>query len=286
MHYATSLLIFFTLVASIALFITLVIYVQKKRRVTQAQEATFKDSYRSILQKTPHYNNLSATDREAIERSILLFAYTKQFIGVGLEVTEEMKVIIGFYACLLLLHVEDAHCYENLERIIIYPTAVAIDNISNNGGIYTKEKFVISGQSTSDTVVLIWHEARREAYHLRHNSNVIIHEFAHEIDFLDGEIDGVPPIEKSKYHEWAQVLFGDYEKLTEVALKNRDWGRYKLLGAYAASNEAEFFAVVTERFFESPHALKREFPELYNELKSFYNLDTVTLVKAAPLHKV
>jgi len=195
-----------------------------------------------------------------------------------LEVGEEMKVIIGFYACLLLLHVKDSHCYENLDRILIYPSPVVIDNIKSRGGIYTKEQFVIGGQSTNDTVVIIWHEARRAAYHLRHN-NVIIHEFAHEIDFLDGEIDGVPPIERSKYDEWCRVLFDDYKKLGEVVLKNRDWGRYKLLGSYAATNEAEFFAVVTERFFESPHQLKRSFPELYNELKSFYNIDTITLVK-------
>ncbi|MDD4854529.1 MAG: zinc-dependent peptidase [Sulfuricurvum sp.] len=74
--------------------------------------------------------------------------------------------------------------------------------------------------------------------------------FAHEIDFMDGEIDGVPPIEQSKY---------------------------ELLGAYAASNEAEFFAVVTERFFESPVSLKLHFPELYDEFKDFYMIDTTQL---------
>jgi len=278
MEYYEGLNTLFIGIGIIALSIYTVLRLKKERIFQKASSATFKESHRKLLQKTPHYNNLSDDDKTKIERSIILFAYTKDFVGVGLTVTEEMKVIIGFYACLLLLHVKDTNCYENLQTIIVYPTAVAIDNIHNSGGIYTKEQFVIDGQSTSDTVVLIWHEARREAYHLRHN-NVIIHEFAHEIDFLDGEIDGVPPIEKSKYHEWTQVLFNDYEKLSEVSLKNRDWGRYKLLGSYAATNEAEFFAVVTERFFESPHALKREFPELYNELKSFYNLDTVTLVK-------
>ena len=278
MDYELSLLYFFITVALVGLITVRILHIRKERLIAEAEKTPFKDEYRTFLKKTPHYDSLDAADKEAIERSILRFAYTKEFVGIGLEVTEEMKVIIGFYACLLLLHVEKAHCYENLERILIYPTPVAIDNIKSSGGIYTKEQFVIEGQSANDTVVIIWHEARHEAYHLRHN-NVIIHEFAHEIDFLDGEIDGVPPIERSKYHEWCQVLFGDYEKLSEVALKNRDWGRYKLLGAYAATNEAEFFAVVTERFFESPNHLKRTFPELYNELKGFYNIDTATLVE-------
>ena len=278
MRYDVILLYFFSAIAIVALGGVLLRSYQKQRHIREAEQAVFHESYRDFLRKTPHYNNLSDQERASIERSILLFSYTKQFVGIGLEVSEEMKVIIGFYACLLLLHVKENHCYENLERILIYPSPVVIDNIKSSGGIYTKEQFVIGGQSANDTVVIIWHEARHAAYHLRHN-NVIIHEFAHEIDFLDGEIDGVPPIERSKYDEWCRVLFDDYKKLGEVVLKNRDWGRYKLLGSYAATNEAEFFAVLTERFFESPHQLKRAFPELYNELKSFYNIDTITLVK-------
>ncbi len=278
MTYNATLLYFFIAISFVSLGGVVLLSILKQRRIRTAEQAIFHEHYRDFLRKTPHYNSLSNSDKEAVERSILLFSYTKQFVGIGLEVSEEMKVIIGFYACLLLLHVEDSHCYENLERILIYPSAVVIDNIKSSGGIYTKEAFVIAGQSANDTVVIIWHEARHAAYHLRHN-NVIIHEFAHEIDFLDGEIDGVPPIERSKYNAWCNVLFGDYKKLGEVVLKNREWGRYKLLGSYAATNEAEFFAVVTERFFESPHQLKKAFPELYNELKSFYHMDTITLVK-------
>lgn len=277
MPYYVGLNLLFIGIALIALVVYLFFYFRKQQLLKKAASTSFKEKHRELLRKTPHYNRLSREDKEKIERSIIEFAFMKSFVGVGLEVTEEMKVIIGFYACLLLLHVEDAHCYENLKTIIIYPTAVAIENIQNNGGIFTKEQFIIDGQSSNDTVVLIWHDAHHEAYHLRHD-NVIVHEFAHEIDFLDGEIDGVPPIEKSKYHEWTNVLFEDFKKLSDVALKNRDWGKYKLLGSYAATNEAEFFAVVSERFFESPHALKRDFPELYNELKSFYNIETTTLV--------
>ena len=251
--------------------------IREEERIKKVLSEPLKEEYRKYLQNTAHYSKLPKEDREKIERSILLFTNTKEFIGVGIEVTAEMKVIIAFYACLLLLHKTTSNCYDNLKTIIIYPSAVAFENINAANGIYTKEKFLIDGQSANDTVIIVWHDAKREAYHLRHD-NVIVHEFAHEIDFMDGEIDGVPPIEKSKYNEWTNVLYHDYQKLSNVAAKNRDWGKYKLLGSYAATNEAEFFAVVSERFFEAPESLKKHFPELYKELKEFYNIDTASLL--------
>ena len=251
--------------------------IREEERIKKVLSEPLKEEYRKYLQNTAHYSKLPKEDREKIERSILLFTNTKEFIGVGIEVTAEMKVIIAFYACLLLLHKTTSNCYDNLKTIIIYPSAVAFENINAANGIYTKEKFLIDGQSANDTVIIIWHDAKKEAYHLRHD-NVIVHEFAHEIDFMDGEIDGVPPIEKSKYNEWTNVLFHDYQKLSNVVAKNRDWGKYKLLGSYAATNEAEFFAVVSERFFEAPESLKKHFPELYIELKEFYNIDTANLL--------
>lgn len=251
---------------------------KKKREINRLKKQPFPNEYRIFLNKTPHYSKLSDTDKKKIETSILIFANTKEFIGVGVEITDEMKVIIAFYACLLMLHIETDNCYDNLQTIIVYPSAVITDKINYSGGIYNKEKLLIDGQSSDDTVIIVWHDAKSEAYHLRHD-NVIIHEFAHEIDFMDGEIDGIPPIEKSKYNEWTNILFEDYKKLNKIVLKDRDWGKYKLLGSYASTNEAEFFAVVTERFFETPHSLKKHFPELYNELKDFYNIDTIDLIE-------
>jgi len=276
--YYLHLLYFFTALA-VALGSAQFIVAYKKRKfLEKIEKMPFSSTYREPLLKIPHYQHLSSDEKEKMERSILRFIHTKEFIGVKLEVTDEMKVVIAFYACLLLLHIETDNCYDNLKTVILYPSPVVLESVHNNGGIYTKENFVIEGQSADDTVVLVWHDARYEAYHLRHN-NVVIHEFAHEIDYMDGKIDGVPPLERSKYHEWTRILFKDFRKLSEVAMKDRAWGKYKLLGSYAATNEAEFFAVVTERFFESPHSLKRHFPELYDELKDFYRIDPVTLVK-------
>jgi len=251
---------------------------RREEHLQKLRLSPFKDEYREYLKHTPHYVNLSKDEQQQIEKSILLFIDSKEFIGVSLDVSDEMKVIIAFYACILLLHKTTTNCYDSVKTIIIYPTAVALESIQASGGIYQQERFFIDGQATVDTVVIIWHDAKKEAYHLRHN-NVIIHEFTHEIDLMTGEIDGVPPIERSKYDSWVKEFYGDYKKLNKVTLKNRGWGRYKLLGSYAATNEAEFFAVVTERFFESPKSLQKHFPELYKELKDFFNIDTLSLVK-------
>ncbi len=275
-YYVALVLVFgglgFTVISLVMFF-----KIKEEKRLEKILALPFNEAYRKYLQTTPHYNQLTQEDKAKIEHSITLFSNTKEFIGAGIDVTAEMKVVIAFYACLLLLHKTTTNCYDNLKTIIIYPNAVALDNVQASNGIYTKEKFLIDGQSANDTVIIVWNDAKKEAYHLRHD-NVIVHEFAHEIDFMDGEIDGVPPIENSKYDEWSRVLFGDYKKLSDVVLKKREWGKYKLLGSYAATNEAEFFAVVTERFFESPQSLKKHFPELYKELKDFYKIETVELV--------
>jgi len=272
MAYYLNLLVFVSVVGIAVIFLWLFLAYRKQKKLQEIASLPFTDTQRSYLFPLRHYQKLSSEEQKKIERSILRFIHTKTFTGVKVDVTEEMKVIIAFYACLLLLHIETDNCYDNLQTIVIYNQPVMIDKVQNNGGIFSKEAFLIDGQSANDTVIIIWHDAKREAYHPR-KENVILHEFAHEIDFMDGEIDGVPPMERSKYHEWTNVLYREFQKLNKIALKNRDWGDYKFIGEYAATNEAEFFAVLTERFFESPKSLKAKFPDLYNELKSFYKTD-------------
>lgn len=272
MDYYFSFLVFLLELGGSALVLYIGYSIYRKNRLKDISNMPFLKEYEDILMKTPHYKRLSSEDRAKIQKSILLFVNTKEFIGVHMNITTEVKLIIGFYACLLLLHVSEHNCYDNLMTIIVYPNTIITKEIKSNGGIYTNEKFLLEGQSINDTVIISWHEAKKEAYHLRRN-NVIIHEFAHEIDFMDGEIDGIPPIERSKYNSWANTLGRNFNALGKVAAKNRDWGKYKLLGSYAATNEAEFFAVLTEIYFEKPNSLKQNFPDLYNELQDFYKIE-------------
>ena len=233
----------------------------------------FTKEYIRILEQIPIYSNLNIQERERIHKSILIFINTKEFIGIKTDINDEMKIIIAFHACLLLLHTKINNCYDNLKIIIIYPHTILTNQINSNGGIYTKSDFLLEGQSANDTVVISWDDAKKDAYHPK-NENVILHEFAHEIDFMSGEIDGTPPLAYSKYNEWAIILSKEFNALKEAYLKNRYLGKFKLIGEYASTNEAEFFAVITERFFESPDSFKHNFPDLYKELRDFYHIDT------------
>ena len=256
--------------------IYVVLYLKKKMFLKKIENTPFDPALRVYLKKIVHYKNLSDHDKRKIEKSIQIFSSTKEFIGVDIMITDEIKTVIAFYACLLLLKLEDLGCYEDLKTIIVYPSPVVINKIKENNGIFQKEDFVIDGQSSSGTVIIVWNDAKSEAYHLTKN-NLIIHEFAHEIDFMDGEIDGVPPMQRSKYLEWTSLLYKEFSKLQEKLLRDEDFGKYKILGAYAGTNEAEFFAVLSERFFESPKLLKKDFPQLYEKMYDFYKIDTLSL---------
>ena len=249
-------------------------YIKKQRLWQKISRTPFPEKYRRYLEHIPHYQRLPDTMKREIERSILFFMETKEFRTVDIVLTDEMKAVIAFYACLMQLGKKE--CYENLNTIIIYPNDVITERVRANGGIYAKEAFVLEGESAGGTVVIAWHEAKKEAYH-PHNHNVIVHELAHELDYEDGVADGVPPIGYSRYKEWAEVMFGTYDRLKEAFEKGRYLEKYKLIGEYAATNEAEFFAVVCELFFEKPLTLKKHFPDIYRELYAFYGLDTALL---------
>ena len=232
----------------------------------------FPKRYEDILNAIPYYQKLNTQDRAKIKKSILLFIESKEFTGIRLTIGDEIKVTVAFYACILLLRITSDNCYDNLSTIIVYPNSVLHEATRVNAGIVTKEQIILAGQSANDTVVISWSEAEKEAYHAS-KENVILHEFTHEIDFLDGEIDGIPPLSGAKYAQWSKILYQEYNRLKVKAIANRYWGKYKILGDYAATNEAEFFAVATERFFGTPNALKHHFPDLYKELKNFYKID-------------
>jgi len=269
MNYSLSLLYIVITVGFLAFAVYYFFLYQKQKKLQALLQQPFPKEYVAILTKLPLYAQLNADDQQKIQRSIQVFIYEKEFVGIGINVTDEMKVIIAFHACLLLLYIELKDCYSNLATILIYPYTVIAKQLSANGGIFTQGEFLLEGQSANGTLIISWNQAKKDAYHL-HENNVILHEFAHELDFLDGRADGTPPMPSSKYHEWAKTLSTEFNRLSHVALKNRDWGKYKLIGSYAATNEAEFFAVITERYFEKPKSLKKHFPDLFAELDGFY----------------
>ena len=237
----------------------------------------FPKEYETILQHIHQYKVLSPAHKEKIHLLILLFIDQKEFLGVKMNIDDEIKVIIAFYACLMRLGFEFGE-KDHVSTIIVYPEHFIVNNGHTSGGIYHDETSVLEGQSANGTVVISWQDIKHNIAQ-QQKENVIIHEFAHELDFEDGLADGTPVLEGSRYKIWSEVFSKAFDTLKDQLNYGEVSERSVLLGSYALKNEAEFFAVCSERFFETPQAFKAYFPNIYQELKFFYKLDTVALFK-------
>ncbi len=237
----------------------------------------FPLSYKNILQNIQQYKVLSPENKEKIHLLILIFIDQKEFVGAKMIINDEIKVIIAFYACLMRLGFKLGE-KDHVSTIIVYPEHFIVNNGHTSGGIYHDETSVLEGQSANGTVVISWQDIKHNIAE-QQKDNVIIHEFAHELDFEDGFADGTPVLEGSQYKIWSKIFSKAFDTLKDQSDHGEVSERSLLLGSYALTNEAEFFAVCSERFFETPKELNIYFPNIYQELKLFYRLDTQQLFK-------
>lgn len=197
----------------------------------------------------------------------------KKFEGCGgLHLTDEIRVTIAGLACLLLVHRETDY-YPELSTILVYPSTYIADGERYlEGPIWEEGKQQLLGhtQHRLGAVVLAWDAAKQGAANSFDGRNLVLHEFAHQLDFEDHATDGTPVLAKrSDYATWQRVMSREYEALCAAD----EQGRPTVLDPYGATNPAEFFAVATETFFERPRELRDWHPELYGELKRFYRQD-------------
>jgi hypothetical protein len=245
----------------------------KKRRREKLRNQPFPPAWLDIIEENvPIYRRLSGEDRKEIQGHILIFLAEKNFEGCGgLEMTDGIKVTIAAHACILLLHRETDY-YPGLYSILVYPGAfIAKGYVEFAPGYYAETDQVHLGESWKrGALVLSWDDVRANAENVNEGRNVVLHEFAHQLDTEDGYANGVPPLpQRSMYAAWSRVLQKDYAKLREDAQQ----GRSTVLDEYGAVDPAEFFAVATECFFEKPAQLQMTHPELYEELKLYYRQD-------------
>ena len=252
-------------------------YFRRMRQYKKLKSMPFPKSYEIILRKLDLYKILSPAHKEKLQLLILLFIANKKFVGVKMTLNDEIKVIIAFYACLMRIGF-DLGEKDHVSTVIVYPKHFLVNETHSSGGINHNETSVLEGQSANGTVVISWQDIKYNIVQ-QEKDNVIIHEFAHELDFEDGFADGTPMLEGSNYRRWSEVFSNAFDTLREQTGEEKSSERILLLGTYALTNEAEFFAVCSERFFETPKAFKAYFPKLYQELKNFYKLDTEALFK-------
>jgi Mlc titration factor MtfA (ptsG expression regulator) len=253
----------------------------RARRHQAIRKRPFPKAWEETLERNvKHYGLLPPELREELKGHVQIFLAEKIFEGCGgLEVSQEMKVTVAGLACLLLLNRKTSH-YKDLTAVLLYPKAYQAPGGSVDGVTISEAAQGRLGESWDrGTVVLSWNHVTSSAHNIKDGHNLVLHEFAHQLDQEDGRGDGVPIFEQeSMYTTWAEVLSPEFEKLKKRAAK----GKRSVMDEYGATNPAEFFAVATETFFEKPAQLKLKHPALYQELAEYYCLDPLEWQQASP----
>jgi len=257
--------------ALMALAAVLLAYALRARRRVLEVSRPFPPQWRSVLaQRVPLYGRMPADVRLRLEPLVRGFLANVEFIGCqGLEITDEMRLIISIQACLLVASL-GPRAYDSLRSVLVYPDEFVVEEADEDEtGVVTEGARVLSGQAfEASRIVLSWRDVLEsgcgeEAY------NVVLHEFAHYLDHSVGGALSAPPSERPTPGSWHTVLEHEYAALRAAV----DRGETTLIDPYAAERPEEFFAVATETFFEAPRELRQRHPHLYRELQSLYGLD-------------
>jgi hypothetical protein len=195
----------------------------------------------------------------------------------GFDLTDEVRVLVSAMACLLILEL-DYDYYDPVTWIEVHPTTVVRTGLRGTGvsGVVTDSPMPILGEASFEgPVVIAWDAAQAGARHPERGPNVVYHEFAHKLDMSDRLVDGTPRFaDADQRQRWIEVCTAELELV-------RAGEAGDLLDPYAGVNPAEFFAVVTEVFFDLPGRLQAERPELYAVLQGFYRQDPAQRERAA-----
>jgi len=242
----------------------------------RVRQQPFPEAWREILRRrVPYFRLLPADLQLQLKKRIQVFLAEKPFIGcAGLEVTDEMRVTIAAQACLLVLN-RWTNDFANLRQILVYPGAFIVDRVHTDGaGVLQDRRHVLSGESWSQgQVILSWDDVVEGASVVDDGRNVVIHEFAHQLDQENGHANGAPVLGGRRRRErWATVLGEEFVELQGRA----EHGEPSLLSHYGATNPAEFFAVASEVFFEQAERMAVEHSELYRELSRFYRVNPLS----------
>jgi Mlc titration factor MtfA (ptsG expression regulator) len=264
-----SLLLKFILFLSLVPLILYLIKIPKHRRRRRLYKAEFPQDWMDILSsRFALYQHLPQDIRAQLHGHIHIFLYEKNFVGYqGIVINDTIRVVVAAQACVLLLN-RKTNYYPHLTNILIYPNV--FNHKTNNGQPQPHGRL---GESWHrGPIVLSWLHSEQGAANSKDGQNVIMHEFAHQLDQENGPSDGLPILQHNNIKQWSQVLGKEFKAL-KLKLKFR---KKSFLDKYGATNPAEFFAVITEHFFEQPKVMRKKQPRLYHELKKYYQVDPVT----------
>lgn len=249
----------------------------KRRRRAQLRNESLGDEWWEIVRGNVRYvERLPEEQQRELGGLIRIFLDEKTFDGAGgLVVTDEMRLTIAAQACILLLNRGVEVPYPDLRSIVVYPAAFVAPVTSREGGVQHEGFQSRLGESWDrGTVVISWRDALSGGLDDEDGMNVVFHEFAHELDHEWVYGEGVPELPDAEmYAEWKEVMSREYARLVSEV----DAGIFTIIDPYAASGPAEFFAVVTEHFFEEPSLLKKHHAELYDLYRRYFRQDPAVL---------
>jgi Mlc titration factor MtfA (ptsG expression regulator) len=237
-----------------------------------ARRAIPDDLWELTLLRLPFLARLAAADRAELRRLCSLFLDRKQFHGVGgLEVTDEMALMIAAQACLPVLRL-GLNLYDGFVGIVVHPDeVVAQRSVMDEDGVVHEYEENLTGEAMSGgPLMLAWADVQDAAEAADWAYNVVIHEFAHVIDMAAGLADGVPPLPDAASRErWIEVIDGAYEDFCALV----DSGADTVVDPYGAEAVEEFFAVAVEAFFVASLPFRRESPAMYALLADYFRQD-------------
>lgn len=243
----------------------------RRRRI---RRQPFPAEWRHTLKRrVPMFRQLPAHLQLQLKKHIQVFLAEKPFIGcAGLQVNDEMRVSIAAQACLLLLNQARPDYFPNLRQVLVYPGAFAVNRVNTDGaGVLQDQRQVLAGESWQQgQVILSWQDVLEGAAVADDGRNVVIHEFAHQLDQQNGPANGAPLLPTTRdQRRWSHVWNEAFAELQSQLAR----GEPALFSDYGATSPSEFFAVASEVFFEQPQLMAWEAPELYRELSRFYRVN-------------
>jgi Mlc titration factor MtfA (ptsG expression regulator) len=233
------------------------------------------DAFKTTLTRLPVLHGLDADEQTRLREAASLFIHDKTFSAAGgAEVDDATQRIIALQACLLTLNLTE-NSYRGWNEIILYPDAFLRPHEEMDAaGVVHHSRDILAGESWHGGP-LVLSIADVAASGQLDGVNVVLHEFAHKLDMLNGDANGFPPLHRGmNAAAWAREFGTAYADLCARV----DTGEDTAIDPYATSNPAEFFAVLTEVFFETPRLLDTEYPAIYRQLQQFY--------RQHPLHRL
>ncbi len=249
------------------------------------QRLLAQEHWASLLEEHPILEGLTPEELARLRELSTLFLHEKVFeLRGGQELDEYRRSVIAVQACLPVLNL-GLDWYRNWRTVVVVPDVFTQElREQDESGVVHEWEEEQSGEAWDQgPVVLSWQDV--EASGWRDGYNVVIHEAAHKLDLLDGQSNGRPQLHDGlSAAEWYEGFAGAYEDFRRRASR-KGKGRRLRIDDYAAENDAEFFAVACEYFFEQPRVLKEEYPQVYRLLAAFFLQDPGARLPAKPAKK-